>query len=88
MRRGQLQRLLLQLGLGAGALRHEPPAGPLGHPHDPVGQQAAVVVVEAGIDQRVDRLGDGVLDGAQRAAQLLVVCVVTSVEQAELRPRG
>ena len=66
------------------ALRHEAPARPLGHADDPVGQQPAVVVVEPGVDERVDGLGDGVLDGAQGPAQLLVVGVVAPVEQPEL----
>ena len=44
-----------------------------------------MVVVEAGVDQGVDRLGDRVLHGAQRPPQLLVVRVVPSVQQAELR---
>ena len=57
---------------------------PSAMPDDPVGQQASVVVVEPGVDQRVDRLGDGVLHGAQRPAQLLVVGVVPPVEQPEL----
>ena len=43
-----------------------------------------MVSVEPGVDERVDRLGDGVLDGAQGPAQLQVVGVVPAVEEAEL----
>ena len=44
-----------------------------------------MVGIEAGVDERVDGLRDGVLHGAQRPAQLLVVGVVAAVEQPELR---
>ena len=42
-----------------------------------------MVVVEPGVDQRVDGLGDGVLHRAQGTPQLLVVGVVAAVEQSE-----
>ena len=44
-----------------------------------------MVVVESGVNERVDRFGDGVLHGAQGPAQLEVVRVVPAVEQPELR---
>ena len=44
-----------------------------------------MVVVEPGVDERVDRLGDGVLHGAQGTTQFEIVRVVPPVEQPELR---
>ncbi len=44
-----------------------------------------MVVVQPGVNEGVDRFGDGVLHGAQGAAQLEVIGVVPAVEQPELR---
>ncbi len=65
---GQSERLLLGRPVAVGTLRHEAPARALGHADDRVGQQPPVVVFEAGIDEGVDRFGDGVFDRAQSAA--------------------
>ena len=58
-------------------------ARPLGHPHHGVGQQQPVVRVEAGVDERVDGLGDGLLHPAEGGAELGVVGGVPPVEQPE-----
>ena len=55
---GQTGCLLLDGSTGR-PLLHEAPAGPLGHADDGVGEEPAVVVVEAGIDERLDRRRDG-----------------------------
>ena len=60
----QLLSLLVDGGLRIGALCHEATADAFGHTHNPVGEQPAMVVVEPGVNERVDRLGDGVLHGA------------------------
>ena len=79
---GQLLRLLVERRR-VRSLLDEAAAGALGHADDAVGQQAAVVVVEPGVDQGVDGLGDGVLHGSQGPTQLLVVSMVSPVEQPE-----
>ena len=59
------------------------PAGAFGHADHGVGQEAAVVLVEPGVDEGVDGLGDGVLDLAHRPRQLGVVGDVAAEEQVE-----
>ena len=58
-------------------------AGPLGHAHHGVGEQQPVLGVEAGVDQRIDGLGDGLLDPAEGGPELDVVRRVPAVEEAE-----
>ena len=67
------------------SLFHEAATGPLGHPDDRISEKSAVIVVQPGVDQRLDRGRDGVLHRSEGEPQLLVVSVVTAIEQAELR---
>jgi len=91
---GQAGRLggPVDLILRRGPLRRRPPgtvrvepvaAGALGHSDDGVGQEQPVLRIQAGVDERVDGLGDRLLHPPERGTEFDVVRGVTAVQQAE-----
>src|SRR3954454_7852512 len=71
------------LGIEVEAVGHPVPAGALGQPHQPVGQRAAVLLVDVGLDQGRDGLSDAGLHLPDRVGELVVTTGPAAEQQLE-----